>query len=761
MNLVYAQHLIAPLLDWFIPPQFQEEPEGQRRVRMFLFSHFCGPWLGYTMVIALYMLDPAPGWALWTIAGAMTLFFFFPIALKLTGWYTGLALLSVQNLIFITLFGSYHYGGVSSPFLPWFLTAPLLAFFYLGQNQKLRVLVLSVIAADLAIYYSTYLSGHTFPNHIALEKMSGVGIISVFCAAVYVSMMALYYANIVASQSELGREVQRHRATAIKLREAMYEADRAATEAERAKDEAERAKDESERANRAKSEFLAKMSHELRTPLNAVIGYSEMLLEDAQADGREEQTGDLKRINSAGKHLLSLVTDVLDLSKIEAGKMEVLWEEYDVGRLIDDVVATARPLVTQRGSELVIERPEHLGTVTGDETKLRQAALNLLSNAAKFTDKGTVTMTVSRETTDGKEWVSVAVRDTGIGIAPDRLQKLFSNFTQADASISSKYGGTGLGLALSRKLCRLMGGDITVTSEEGAGSCFTIRIPASASEAVRQLEDDDHEATPVALAAEPPGGDAAEPAPAPAHEAAPAALRAAAAARAPATHDGAVLVIDDDPMILDLVNRILGKEGFTPILARSGDEGLAMARERRPAAIVLDVLMPAMSGWEVLRALKADPGLATCPVIMLTGVDDRRTALALGAAEYLLKPVDRDSLMRALDRVRPETPEPAAGAHPLTAFDRLRTEQPEMIVIDLQLSTHELLRFVDALSEFPDVSKLPPIILSTPRSEGLGHLQGIATTLSSTDHSPDEILDALRRFALTRSTLDSALDLAS
>jgi PAS domain S-box-containing protein len=235
-----------------------------------------------------------------------------------------------------------------------------------------------------------------------------------------------------------------------------------------------------EAANRAKSEFLARMSHELRTPLNAVIGYSEMLLEDAEADGgAEQQIADLRRINSAGKHLLSLVTDVLDLSKIEAGKMELAALPFDLGSFLDDVVATCRPLVMDNGNDFVVERGPELGIVVGDQTKLRQAVLNLLSNAAKFTKSGSVTLAASRETAADGDWIAIAVRDTGIGISHENLPKLFQNFNQAEASTSSRYGGTGLGLALSQKLCRMMGGEITVESAPGSGSCFTIRVPAA------------------------------------------------------------------------------------------------------------------------------------------------------------------------------------------------------------------------------------------------------------------------------------------
>jgi signal transduction histidine kinase len=240
------------------------------------------------------------------------------------------------------------------------------------------------------------------------------------------------------------------------------------------------AKDAAEEANRTKSQFLANMSHELRTPLNAVIGYSEMLLEDAELEGRNgDQVADLKRINGAGRHLLSLVNGVLDLSKIEAGRMEVVAGPIHLRSFIDEVVATAMPMVESRSSELAIDCAEDIGTITGDATKLRQVLLNLLSNAAKFTENGRIAVTVRRERRTAGDWISVAVSDTGIGIDGQALTRLFTNFTQADASTANKYGGTGLGLALSRRLCRLMDGDITAQSELGRGSCFTMRVPAA------------------------------------------------------------------------------------------------------------------------------------------------------------------------------------------------------------------------------------------------------------------------------------------
>ncbi len=340
---------------------------------------------------------------------------------------------------------------MSSPFLPWLLTVPLLAFFYLGSGAKQRILVLTLIAVNFAGFYAAYAEG-SFPEHIPLSALSGIGIISTLAAAVYVSIMALYYGNIVASQSELEREVRRHLATARQLQDVKAEAGR---------------------ANKAKSEFLANMSHELRTPLNAVIGYSEMLLEDAEADGHDEQTADLKRIHSAGKHLLTLVSDVLDLSKLEAGKMEIYPERFELGQIIDEVVEKSKEPIAATGNRLVVDCTDRGAVIETDLAKLRQATQNILDNAGKFTRNGTVTL-IGRIKGD---MLQITVRDTGVGISRENLPNLFQNFGEAEGATSSKYGGTGLGLALSQKLCRLMNGEIDVMSELGVGSSFTIGVP--------------------------------------------------------------------------------------------------------------------------------------------------------------------------------------------------------------------------------------------------------------------------------------------
>jgi signal transduction histidine kinase len=243
----------------------------------------------------------------------------------------------------------------------------------------------------------------------------------------------------------------------------------------------EDAMEEATAANVAKSQFLANMSHELRTPMNAIIGYTEMLMEEAEDLEQDDFTPDLEKIHAAGKHLLSLINDVLDLSKIEAGKMELFCETFDVRSLIDEVASMVTSLIQKNGNTLESRCPDDLGSVHADLTKVRQSLFNLLSNAAKFTKNGTITLAARREFRDGGDWVEFSVADTGIGVAQDKLDKLFEEFTQADASTTREYGGTGLGLAITRRFCEMMGGAITVESELNVGTTFTIRLPAHVS----------------------------------------------------------------------------------------------------------------------------------------------------------------------------------------------------------------------------------------------------------------------------------------
>ncbi len=378
--------------------------------------------------------------------------------------------------------------------------------------------------------------------------------------------------------------------------------------------------DASEDASRAKSAFLANMSHELRTPLNAVIGYSEMLTEEARERGLDILLPDLDKIHSAGKHLLRLINDILDLSKIEAGRMEMFPEVFDVSALVREVSGTIRPLAERRGNLLDLRCGEEALRMRADQTRVRQVLLNLMSNAAKFTENGRVTLDVERTEVNGAPWMRFRVIDTGIGLSPEQLAKLFKAFAQADASTTRKYGGTGLGLVISRQLCQMMGGEVTVESDPGRGSVFTMLLPCNLAPGELAA---DIEAQAAPSEAMPRGGE-------------------------PAT----VLVIDDDRVVRDLLLRFLEKEGFRVVTASDGSEGLRMAREARPNLITLDIVMPGLDGWGVLKGLKADADLANIPVMMITIVDNPGLGHSLGAVEYLTKPIDWRRLGTAVAKYR-------------------------------------------------------------------------------------------------------------
>jgi two-component system, NtrC family, sensor kinase len=455
-----------------------------------------------------------------------------------------------------------------------------------------------------------------------------------------------------------------------------------------------------ELADRHKSEFLANMSHELRTPLNAIIGYSEMLQEDAVDLGAEQFVDDLQKINAAGKHLLELINAVLDLSKIEAGKMELYLETFDVAGLVRDIAAVIQPLAARNGNRLDVRCPERIGPMRSDLTKVRQALLNLLSNACKFTERGTIALSVAREPSDDGDWMVFSVSDTGIGMSQEQLARLFEAFTQADAATTRRYGGTGLGLALSRRLCRMMGGDVTVESAAGEGSVFTIRLPAAA------VADEAAPETPAPPSAEPV-----------------------------ASWIGTVLVIDDEAAVRDLMQRFLGKEGFRVVAAAGGEEGLRLARELRPDVITLDVMMPGMDGWAVLSALKADSDVADIPVVMLTIVDDRNLGYALGASDYLTKPIERERLVSVLEKYRRDLPilivdddkalrhllrrmlEPhgyvvAEAANGRAALDWLREMSPSVVLLDLMMPEMDGFEFVEQFRRDPRWREVPVVVVT-------------------------------------------------
>src|SRR5258708_4929058 len=398
-----------------------------------------------------------------------------------------------------------------------------------------------------------------------------------------------------------------------------------------------KAKHTAEEASRAKSTFLANMSHELRTPLNAIIGYSEMLEEETQESGKSDSVQERLKIHSDGKHLLSLINDVLDLSKIEAGKMGLHLENFDVAPLIDEMIHTLQPAAAKNGNTIHVNVASSLGAMHADVTKVRQILFNLLSNACKFTDHGTISVDVDESKVEGRDWVRFRVSDTGIGITAKQKENLFHEFSQADASIARKYGGTGLGLAITYRFVQLMKGRISVESEPGKGATFTVHLPAhgvaESSESARSTPSSD-----VA-----PTSDDSK------------------------SRKDTILVIDDDASVRDLMSRFLGKLGFHVVAAANGEEGVRLARQVRPLVITLDVVMPECDGWTVLKKLKSDSALAEIPVIMVTIVDNEAMGLDLGASNYLIKPVDRDRLAVLIEKHRTGRTASITGA-PATPF---------------------------------------------------------------------------------------------
>ena len=444
---------LVPAVDWFVPVGMRESNASLWQARIFVISHFLGPFSAIAILGYLYHVLDAHDWVFWALCALCGSFWLLPFALRWAGRLFRPAFYSFCALTAISVFGSFFYGGVSSPFLPWFLTAQMLGFFYLGDRPRL---VLGCIAASLVAFATAYLLTGSFPHRVPIQQLSTVGMISACAATIYNSMMAIYYAFVMVANSALQREITKHVETQVKLTTAKHEA---------------------ERANEAKAVFLAKMSHQLRTPLNAIIGYSEILLEDAEMSEPVVDVGELRSINSAGRHLLSLVSDVLDMPKIDSDEIDISLGPVDLDRCLDQVSATCRHLISQNGNTFALDKRGELGLIHTDETRLRQILINLLGNAGKFTRDGAVVLGARRLTDGDSGQILIAVKDTGIGMSPEAIPNLFKDFSRLEPDT---FKGTGLGLAVSQRLARLLDGDISVESQPGRGSEFTLRLPAAA-----------------------------------------------------------------------------------------------------------------------------------------------------------------------------------------------------------------------------------------------------------------------------------------
>ena len=463
---------------------------------------------------------------------------------------------------------------------------------------------------------------------------------------------------------------------------------------------------DAEEASKAKSTFLAKMSHELRTPLNAIIGYSEMLQEDAKDEGNTGTAEDLDKVLNAARHLLGLINDVLDISKIEAGKMDLFLETFDLAKIVREVGATISPLIEKRSNALAIDCPDDIGSMHADATKLRQMLLNLLSNASKFTDHGTITLRLTRLAGIGGDLIELAISDTGIGMTPEQLSRLFQAFSQADASTASKYGGTGLGLAISKQFAQMMQGDITVTSIAGQGSTFIIRLPANVQTGLPKVIQTSRKLTksPFPLEAKP-----------------------------------RILLIVADLEIRPIISELLTASFYEPIEAATGELGLELAGTAAPDLIVLDASLPGMDGLTILTKLQGNPALANLPVILLSAKGEADMALSLGATTVLPKPIDaarltteiamllnpephcqvllveddadsRTLVTRLLER---EGWEYHAASNGRAALRVLRKTRPRVMILDLKMAGMNGFEVLEAMQKNPDWSGIPVIIVTS------------------------------------------------
>jgi len=494
-------------------------------------------------------------------------------------------------------------------------------------------------------------------------------------------------------------------------------------------------------ASKMKSDFVANISHELRTPLNAIIGYTEMLLEEMEDAGVKEYSSDLNKVISSANHLLSLINDVLDLSKVEASKMDLFLEEVEIATLVTELKFICSPLIKKNKNTFEIIVAKSLSTMYTDVVRIRQSLLNLLSNASKFTKEGVITLDVKPLQANNKEWVRFSIRDTGIGIPPEKLKLLFQAFTQVDSSTTRQYGGTGLGLYLTKIFTTMLGGRITVESEKGKGTCFSLILPIKSITGISKAEISHNSYTATEIAVK---GDAQT-----------------------------ILIIDDEPLIHQEVQKRLEQSGYRVLHAFSGEEGISLARKCKPDLITLDILMPVMDGWSTLSALKSEPNTANIPVILITVISDVDIGYAIGAVDYLQKPIEQKSFIEKIKSVLKTDKKshpilivdddsnvrhpisravkkagwiPIEAANGIEALEHLTKIEPSLILLDLMMPEMDGFAIVKALQQNEKWRKIPVIIITAKDLSDEEHamlMQHSKSILQKGTYSHREVIDLI------------------
>jgi signal transduction histidine kinase/CheY-like chemotaxis protein len=514
--------------------------------------------------------------------------------------------------IVLATFGVYASGGIHSPWFIWYISTATAAAFASGRTAAYLVSAgntAAYIAVLLWMGDATWMDGAMV---LALTRMIFIAAASYFflVGVANIQEKRLRISDLEAEQSQKVEELTR-------LTEELGAANRRIQE-----------------ADRLKSQFLANMSHELRTPMNSIIGFSEILLERLEPQVTPKHHGFLRHIHDSGQHLLGIINDVLDLSKIEAGKMEIYPEFFTIAPVVDSVCTMMRGM-TGAHPRFVVDVPPELPQIETDLAKFRQVLFNLLSNAVKFSPaESLITIRARFEGTQDDGWIVMAVEDTGIGIAPEHHTEIFEEFRQVDGTARREFSGTGLGLALVKNFVELQGGRVSLASLPGAGSTFTFMLPVRS--------------------------------------------RAAVVTRSPelTVRPDRVLVVEDDAHAYELISSALGAAGYDAVRARHGEEALKLARESQPIAVTLDLVLPGVDGWEVLKKLKSEAATRNIPVVIISMVDNRDLGVALGADDYFVKPVDRD---RLIERLREITDKHTPGG------------KPRLLLIDDDLTVHALL----------------------------------------------------------------------